>query len=926
MRRFAWRVQAVLRSWTGSALGILVLCGAASAEYGFGKNKITYGARDWYAIDVGSCRLYFPEGFEKVGQMAAREVEQSAALIEDILGIQSDHEIPIVVYGSHMAFLETRILPQILPEGVGGFTEFIQGRVVVPNTGAYGELRHVLVHELTHALMLDKLARVSRINRRMRLPSVPLWFTEGLAEYTSTTWTAQEEMVMGDAFIDGYLPDLANLWKLNGSYLLYCAGHSVLLFMSETYGPGVIRCIIDELGDSASFEEALERAVGIDQRAVGDAWKHWLGGRFAYAYGLDEASVRFARALPTHQAFLSPSPWGDSADTLVSLSYGDGYSSVYSACADPSLCRPKRIVQAGGREGAESLHLFRSRLGVSPSGIVAFVAKSGDRDALCLADGRSGRVLRRWRSSGLLTMASPSFAPCESLLAFSAMDTSGVVDLYVLDLRSDSLCRLTADVFDDGSPVFSPDGTSLVFHSDRSPCGPQRCSNLYLLDLPSGQITQLTCGPFRDRDPAWSPTGEGITFVSDRGQGIGLWEVSGTKLRPLVLVKGGAFDPSWSRDGERLYFATYRHGTHEVFVAERSAISGAWEETDPRACGGFWQEPDFQTLPRIRRYTPRFNLDVAGGILTYDPTLTGGGGANIVLSDVLGEKRIYAHVSNGAETAGDFLSSFNLAVAYANLRPRLAHSLGVFRLAVSDRTSLEDIGADERHNGAALFLSYPFSRYHRIDAGTSVRMVEELIGGSQRTELYTEIGYARDTAVWGYEGPWDGSRVSVKLESALDAGSGAFVRRDLFADARYYVRLSRTCTLANRIQWWQSGGADPRRFGLGGTFSLRGWDGYRMLGRTRLLGNIELRFPVLLGIQLFTPAGEMGLGPLRGALFFDVGRAWDGQFPGLVGSVGGGLRLTLGGFLVIRFDIAARTDFSSAPGKPGTQFFFGWSY
>jgi outer membrane protein assembly factor BamA len=205
-------------------------------------------------------------------------------------------------------------------------------------------------------------------------------------------------------------------------------------------------------------------------------------------------------------------------------------------------------------------------------------------------------------------------------------------------------------------------------------------------------------------------------------------------------------------------------------------------------------------------------------------------------------------------------------------------------------------------------------------------MVEELIGGSQRTELYTEIGYARDTAVWGYEGPWDGSRVSVKLESALDAGSGAFVRRDLFADARYYVRLSRTCTLANRIQWWQSGGADPRRFGLGGTFSLRGWDGYRMLGRTRLLGNIELRFPVLLGIQLFTPAGEMGLGPLRGALFFDVGRAWDGQFPGLVGSVGGGLRLTLGGFLVIRFDIAARTDFSSAPGKPGTQFFFGWSY
>jgi outer membrane protein assembly factor BamA len=70
----------------------------------------------------------------------------------------------------------------------------------------------------------------------------------------------------------------------------------------------------------------------------------------------------------------------------------------------------------------------------------------------------------------------------------------------------------------------------------------------------------------------------------------------------------------------------------------------------------------------------------------------------------------------------------------------------------------------------------------------------------------------------------------------------------------------------------------------------------------------------------------MGLGPLRGALFMDVGRAWDGDFPGLVGSVGAGLRLTVGGVLVLRLDGAARTDFSSRPGKVHTQFFFGWSY
>ncbi|MBN1426321.1 PD40 domain-containing protein [Candidatus Fermentibacteria bacterium] len=910
----------------GKALGLLLCAGAASADYGFGKNKITYGHHGWWEIDVGSYRIHYPQGFEKIGQFSARYVDQLAPAVEDLIGIQSNRTVPIVVYGSHMAFLETRILPQILPEGVGGFTEFIQGRVVVPNTGASGELRHVLIHELTHALMLEKLAHVSRLHRRMRLPSVPLWFTEGLAEYASTAWTAQEEMILGDAFLDGKVPPLRDMWQLNGTYLLYCAGHSLLTFMSETYGEGWIRQVLQTLGSAASFDEALERATGLSQDALGTRWRQWLGVHFAYLLSRDEAAVRYARALPSTDAFFSPVVWGQTSDTVAVLSYGDGYASVFTSCTVTPERRPRRIVKAGGREGVESLHLFRSRLGSSGTGNLAFIAKSDDRDALYVADGRSGRILSKWRLPGIRSMSSPSFSPSESLLAFSGMDTLGMVDLFLLDTATGAVSRLTHDVFDDGSPAFSPDGAHLVFHSDRMPGGPARCSNLYLLELASGGVSQLTCGPYQDRDPVWSPVSGDIAFVSDRGTGIGLWATDGQRLRPLVHVQGGAFDPAWSRDGSRLYFATYRHGTYHVHVARASEFDAPWTAQASADCGGFWEEPGDSVLPVARRYSPRYNLDIASGMLTYDPAQTGGGGANVVLSDVLGEKRVYLHVSNGAETTDDFLSSFNLAVAYANLRPRLAYSIGVFRLSVTDQTSIDNLGWERRHNGAALFLSYPLSRYHRMEAGGSVRMVEDLVDGTQQTEVFGEVGYARDTAVWGFEGPWDGTRLGAKLEAAVDAGSGAFIRCEFFADGRWYLRLSRMCTLANRLQWWQSSGADPRRFGLGGAFSLRGWADHRMLGRKRLLANIELRFPLLMGIRLLTPAGEMALGPLRGALFFDAGRAWDDDFPGLVGSVGGGLRLNVGGYLVLRLDRAARTDFHAMPGKTRTQFFFGWSY
>ncbi len=899
----------ILAAWTG----------VASAYYAFGKNKLPAGF-DWVQTDVGPYRLVFPRGFEKIGSLASHEVRRGAPQVEDLLGIEPRRIVPIVVYGSPSAFMETKILPEIIPEGVGGFTEFIQGRVALPNTGACGELRHVVVHELTHALMLEKLARIATLTRHVSRPSVPLWFVEGLAQYASSPWTAHDEMVCGDAFLDGRLPDMNDLWKVSGSYLLYCAGHSAVLFLTETFGRGTIRMILDEVGE-CPFEEALSRVTGMDMATLSAAWKNWLGRRMAGLFERDDPTVRFPPVFHAKGGYLSPAPWGQETDTVACLSYGDGYASIW--VRPTSGGKPRRIVKAGGREGLESLHLFRSRLGVSGSGRLAFAAKDGDRDALYVVDGRTGRVEGRWRPSSLLSIASPTFSPGDSLIALSAMDTSGIVDLFLLDTRDGSLRRLTWDVFDDRSPSFSPDGTRLVFHSDRTPSGLARCSNIYELELATGTLTQLTCGAYADRDPVWSPT-KAVTFVSDRGGGVGIWETDGIHVRPLVQVQGGAFDPRWSFDGDRLYFVCYRHGAHSIRVARRQGLTEPWREMETAECGGYWEEPGGGEPGSIRPYVRRYSLDLAGGMLTYDPTLTGGGGANLLLSDVLGERRIYLHLSNGAESARDFLSSFNLAVAYADVGPRVARSVGVFRLALRSEDLL-GAGTIERHNGSAAFVSYPLSRFHRLDAGTSLRLVEDELR-AQRTELYAEVGYVRDTAVWGFEGPWEGTRLSLKLQGALDMGTGTFVRRELFADARSYLRLSRTCTLANRLQWWHSGGSNPRRFSLGGAFSLRGWDRERMVGRTRVLGNVELRFPLLLGISLFTPAGELTVGPLRGACFVDVGRAWDAAFPGLVGSVGAGLRLNVGSLLVLRLDAAARTDFSSPPRRLRTQFFFGWSY
>ncbi len=904
----------------------LILPSQTYGYYGFGKNKVQYFRREWQELDVGACRLYYPSGLHKVASYAAHVITTDVAQVEDLLGHIPRYQVPVVIYNSHPEFLETNILPFILPEGVGGFTEFVKGRVAIPNTGSYSDLRHVLVHEMTHAVMGDKLVREMNLHRRHRSTSVPLWFSEGLAEYTSTTWTAREEMVLADAFLDGRLPGVANLWKVNRSYLVYCAGHSLLLFMTETWGVGCIEEILRSLWQARDFEEVFLTVTGHSFDELTSAWRDWLGRRFTYQFSRDEAELQFTRISRNGGSYLSPAVTGGSADTVLAISYGDGYTSICALDPGTGARRVRKLLKAGGTEGLESLHLFRSRLGAGPNNTVAFVAKAGERDALYLMDVTSGDFLSSWTFDALIGLSSPSISLDGTRVAFSASDSVGVVDLYMLERGSGELQRLTNDVFYDASPCFDPDGRRLVFSSDRISCGLDRCRNLFIYDLEDGRITQLTYGHTLDSYPAWRPTGDEIAFVTDRGRGSEIWVTDGKDMACVVAPKGGSSDPAWSRDGSTLYFSVYRHGMFSVFAARYPMDQMRVEDVVQGDCAGFWEEPAPRADLCSRPYRPKYSLDLSRGVMAYDPSIAVGGGADVLLTDVLGDRRFYFHVSNSSESMDNFLGSFNLAVSYVNLHRRLNYGVGVFRLPVVSETLEDGFRAAERHSGTALSLSYPLSRFHRIEGGSSIRWAEGLYDNTNWVELRARMGYVRDTALWGSEGPWDGSRLSVQGTLGLEGGSSGTTRRELFVDLRRYLRITLRSTLALRGQLWTSEGTRPKRFGLGGPLSLRGWGNNRMVGKHRMLFNAELRYPLLDAIVFFTPAGEIGFGPLRGAAFVDAGRAWDAAFPGFVGSTGLGLRLSMGGVLVLRLDMASPTDFKSYWGRRNTQFFFGWSY
>ena len=107
-------------------------------EY-FGKNKVSLGDFDWHFIETEHFTIYFDKNSLPVAEFAAKEAERSLREIEEGLNYEMKGRYPLVFYNSHNGFAVSNISGSELTEFTGGFTEFAQGRVVIPYTGSYAD-------------------------------------------------------------------------------------------------------------------------------------------------------------------------------------------------------------------------------------------------------------------------------------------------------------------------------------------------------------------------------------------------------------------------------------------------------------------------------------------------------------------------------------------------------------------------------------------------------------------------------------------------------------------------------------------------------------------------------------------------------------------------------------------------------------------
>ena len=217
----------------------------------------------------------------------------------------------------------------------------------------------------------------------------------------------------------------------------------------------------------------------------------------------------------------------------------------------------------------------RAFFSASETGVLSFLSSNAPNTQLAWFD-RGGKQL-----AAIGTPAADTglrLSPDEKRLAVSRLDLqAGSADIWLIDLARNNPSRFTFDPANEGSPTWSPDGSHIIFASNRGGMANmyQRLSN----GTGNDELLLKLSEPSGPHD--WSPDGRFILFgVLSPKTGSDLWLLplfGDQKPAPFIQTEFSETQGRFSPDGRWIAYASNESGPFQVYVQSFPTSGGKWQ-------------------------------------------------------------------------------------------------------------------------------------------------------------------------------------------------------------------------------------------------------------------------------------------------------------------------------------------------------------
>ena len=760
----------IMKKYFVLLISFLILYPTLDAQY-FGRNKPRYQKFDFKVRETDNFDIHFYMKNRDAVDRIAQQTEQWHDMIQQILRDTFYTANPVIFYNNHAEFQETNASGGIISVGMGGFTDFLKNRVVMPFTHSNQATNQVLGHELVHAFQLKMVIKGDSTNMES-LAQIPLWMIEGMAEYMSLGRVDPfTSMWMRDALINDNIPELKKM--ANPRYFPYRYGQALWSYLAGFYGDDAIEPIFKYTA-KYGVEPTFEHLLGEKVNQIGENWKAAMEEHYApYMNNKKERFVGKKLLSEDNSGKINVSPaLSPNGRYVVYLSEKDLFSTdLFLADAKTGKILGK-IASLVKDSNLDALNALESSGAWSPnSKDFAFVGFEKGQNVIVIKEASTGKLIKNISIPKVPSIASLVYTPDGKEIVFSGL-VQGQPDLYAVNIKTSRVRQITDDVYSEIQPNFNHTGDKMVFSYDKKSMDGGRTFGKYtydiaVMDFASEEINILDVFHQADNlNPSFDHEGN-IYFMSDRDgiRNLYRYNTASTEVYQMTdLVTGisgiSRYSPAIavSTKRDRVLFTHYYDNSYNIYQAESDKFVN--ELVDPTAL-------DFTagTLPvtgtgkvdivnknlnnidnlgladastfRTSKYDPNFKLDdIRGGTGVGVSNGTFGsytglqGGISAVFGDLLGNNQIFAQ----AAVNGEILDSGGQAT-YINRTNRLAWGLGLSHIPlrtgyqnyVNETVTLDgqtfnsivrELNLirifDESLN---LFAFYPFSTTLRLEGG-----------------------------------------------------------------------------------------------------------------------------------------------------------------------------------------------------------------